>query len=284
MPSKRPALAMPWRLLITPEGSAAYNMAVDEALFNACRRDLSPPTVRLYSWHPPAVSIGYSQDGALEVDPDQCRKYGIHIVRRQTGGRSILHDEELTYSIVTPENHPFAGSTGCEMYRQVSQILINALQGLAVYGVMAEERTSQENMNGACFSQAARYEITVLGRKLVGSAQRRAERHILQHGSVLLGPAHKRLPMLIPVKEHHRRASMIQTLNTRTISLSEILGRVVHFDELAERVSETFFSYAALSFDSGYLSDDECRDVDTLIRTKYSRPEWTFRRKMDHVE
>jgi lipoate-protein ligase A len=230
------------------------------------------------------VSIGYSQDAALEVDPDQCRKYGIHIVRRQTGGRSILHDDELTYSVVTPENHSFAGSTGCEMYRQFSQILINALRSLAVCGVMAEERTSQENMNGACFSQAARYEITVQGRKLVGSAQKRAERHILQHGSVLLGPGHKRLPMLIPAKEHHRRASMIQTLNNRTISLSEILGRVVHFDELAERVSETFFGSSALSFDSGYLSDDECRDVNTLIRTKYSRPEWTFSRKMNHVE
>ena len=77
---------------------------------------------------------------------------------------------------------------------------------------------------------------------------------------------------------------MIQTLNTRTISLSEILGRVVHFDELAERVSETFFGYAALSFDSGNLSDDECREVETLIRTKYCRPEWTFSRKMNHVE
>ena len=102
MPSVSSIIKHPWRLLIMPEGSAAYNMAVDEALFLSCHRDNTPPTLRLYSWNPPAVSIGYGQQTEQEVDPEKCRNYGIHIVRRQTGGRSVLHADELPYSMVMP--------------------------------------------------------------------------------------------------------------------------------------------------------------------------------------
>jgi len=283
MPSESSIIKQPWRLLIMPEGSAAYNMAVDEAMFLSCHRDNTPPTLRLYSWNPPAVSIGYGQQTEQEVDPEKCRNYGIHIVRRQTGGRSVLHADELTYSMVMPENHPFAMGSGLKLYRRVSEVLIHALQAMSVHGVMVEERTIPENRDGACFSTAARYEITVHGKKLIGSAQRRAQKHILQQGSILLGPGHKRLPLLMPANDHNRRKLTIQALNERTISLGEILGRRVDFNQLADLVTQSFFEYSGLSVEPGSLSDEECREVDMLIRNKYSQTEWTFHRKMDHV-
>ena len=97
------------RILNTPRCSAAFNMAVDEALFNARGRDPGLMTLRIYSWNPPAVSLGYGQEVEGEIDPGQCDRYGIELVRRITGGRAVLHDQELTYSLIASEFPPGVG-------------------------------------------------------------------------------------------------------------------------------------------------------------------------------
>ena len=141
-------------------------MAVDEALFNASRRDTGMMTLRIYSWNPPAVSLGYGQEVAGEIDPGQCDRYGIELVRRITGGRTVLHDQELTYSLVAPESHPALGNLSGVMIRRVSEALIGTMRYFGIPGELAPDGRCGMGKGDVCFSATGRYEITVHGRKL----------------------------------------------------------------------------------------------------------------------
>lgn len=275
-----PAPSRFWRFLDTGPGDAAWNMAVDEAVFHACRRKRVPPTVRVYAWRPPAVSLGYAQRLHEELDPARCRRYGIDVVRRHTGGRAVLHDQELTYSFIAPEGHPQVGANGYDHYRLASLALLDAL---AAVGIEAELVPTREAMTdgagGVCFTHAARYEVVVRGRKIVGSAQRRAGGMVLQHGSLLLGPAHKRLPLLLPVNQHERRSQLMNELDRRTISVAELLGDGVSYKEMAGHVKIGFQNRLRTVLQTACLTEDERREAGRLVETKYGMDEWNVRRK-----
>lgn len=279
MPPSRSPEDNNWRILVTPQQSAAYNMAVDEALFNTYRNNPSSPVLRLYSWRPVAVSIGYGQDLNAEVDPAACRNFGIDIVRRMTGGRTVLHDEELTYSLIISDDHPFVAGSGYTLYRQIGEIIILFLQKWGIHGRFAGGGQKRPSLNGACFSEAARDEITVLGKKIAGSAQKRFGAFILQQGSLLLGPGHKRLSFLLPPGLHHHRSDMIVELNRRTVSLSEITGRTVSFTEVVDGFLDTLSENTNLSLSISELTKFENRDADALVRNKYAHSDWTIDRK-----
>jgi lipoate-protein ligase A len=165
------------------------NLALDEAIFQSVRAGASPPTLRLYRWSPPALTIGYAQDRDRDVDRDACRARGIAVIRRVTGGRAVLHDAEVTYSVSAPAGLPGFGSGLDEAYRMIAAGLV---AGLRLLGVRAEvaapgpRDASRPPRQAACFATTARHEIAVDGRKLIGSAQRREGGAFLQHGSILL--------------------------------------------------------------------------------------------------
>ena len=102
-----------WRFLNTGAADGPYNMAVDEAVLRSVRKQQIPPTLRIYAWNPAAISVGYGQPVHRDIDVEKCRRSGTPIVRRLTGGRAVLHDEEITYSVVACENDPAIG----QMYR-----------------------------------------------------------------------------------------------------------------------------------------------------------------------
>lgn len=288
------------RIVITSSDSAAYNMAVDEAIFNACRRGKAPPTLRLYTWRPPAVSLGYGQNIDIELDPRRCRAYGIDIVRRPSGGRAVLHDEEMTYALVIPEGYAAVGRSAYEEYRWTSDVIIRALRQMEVpaeLSVNAEQEElpgeaeeeieeyslSHDEREGACFAHTARYEIEVYGRKLVGSAQRRAAGYVLQHGSLLLGPGHKRLPLLLPHTQYARRERMTQELDRHTTCLSELVGRPVPFEEIARRIAREFAATLDISNRFGDLTVAEKTEATRLVEDKYGYSDWTHRRAVAYV-
>ena len=281
---RTPTSPSEWRFLNTGAGTAAFNMAVDEAISDAVRNESTPPTIRVYTWQPSAVSIGYAQKLDEEVDTGRCDQYGIDIVRRQTGGRTVLHAQELTYSVIAPDDHPAIGSSAYENYRKVSEALLIALEYIGIPGELAVgPDATPEGFQGACFSYAARFEVVVQARKIVGSAQRRARGIVLQHGSMLLGPGHKRLPLLLPHTQHEKRNTLIQDLDERTISVSEILHRTVSHDEMAPLVKEGFESKLALTCLDLPLTVEEETAAATLATEKYRNHEWTTRSKPQHA-
>ncbi len=181
-----------WRYIDTGANIAAYNMAVDEELLARAQAGERTPTLRLYTWDPPAVSLGRFQKMTDAVNVDACRKHGFDIVRRITGGRAVLHRSELTYSIVSPIDNTLFPSNVHGTYKAIAQGL---LAGLRILGIPAEmiSRGSRHSRlvnshakDPSCFSSPSWYEIVVNGKKIIGSAQRRLSGAFLQHGSILI--------------------------------------------------------------------------------------------------
>src|ERR1700682_163424 len=189
-----------WRLLLDPPASGAWNMAVDEVLLDGVANGSAPPTLRFYGWAPPCLSLGYFQ--AFEVvDVAGCQSLGVDIVRRPTGGRAILHDRELTYSVALPLR--LLGNDGGVLpsYHRLSLALERGLNQLGVPVVLAPETAALPFMDQCPvgFDRASAHEILLDGRKLVGSAQVRRATAILQHGSILIDPRADRLFGCLPV-------------------------------------------------------------------------------------
>jgi len=218
-------------------GTGAHNMAVDTARSVALDRGEIPPTLRLYGWDPPALSIGYHQ-AEEDFDAEKLRAAGIDLVRRPTGGRAILHWHELTYSVVLPLS---AGSPR-DLYMKIHEALLGGIRGLGITAGLGGSdeglRASYTSPGGlACFSSSVRSEIQADGKKLAGSAQRKIGSAILQHGSFLLGPQHRRLAEFILGGTN--RGDLADFIS-KTTEAETILGRPVSFAEAAASVEESF--------------------------------------------
>lgn len=196
-----------WRLILDPPLSGKENMEKDLSLLEEVGSGECPPTLRLYRWATPTLSLGYFQDETEVVDLAACRQAGVDVVRRPTGGRAVLHCEELTYSIVVPEVHPFIDRRGVlESYRVISRGLVTALNLLAITATYTPETEARGSLApGSCFDSPSAYEVKVNGKKVIGSAQLRRDGILLQHGAILF-----RLPLELyrqVLKKNYRKIS-----------------------------------------------------------------------------
>lgn len=174
------------RMIIQGPGHAFYNMAIDEAISQAVRKKLSPPTLRLYEWDRPSVSIGYFQKASV-VDTGHCAQMGYPIVRRLTGGRAVLHDAELTYSVTSLFDASLFENNLLKTYAVISNALLRALKRNGIDAEMSERKKHNPGNNSpACFKSVSYGEIKINGKKVIGSAQKRYRDGFLQHGSILL--------------------------------------------------------------------------------------------------
>ena len=155
----------------------ATNMAVDCAIAEAVARGLQPPTLRLYGWSPFCLSLGYGQR-VREADTEALCERGWDMVRRPTGGKAILHGDELTYSLSLPLDHSLAGGDVVESYRRISVGLLRGLECLDVEAAAEHQGAGLRRLDAGpvCFEIPSHYEISVGGRKLIGSAQLRRKR------------------------------------------------------------------------------------------------------------
>jgi lipoyl(octanoyl) transferase len=263
-----------WRLIIDPAQDGFRNMAVDEALLESCRRtpdsDGLFPVLRLYGWSTPTLSLGRFQDALRAVDQGYCRENGVPIVRRPTGGAAVLHDREVTYSLVgTTGRHPFAGSI-LESYRRIGEGIV---RGLATLDLRPDPpapcaSSSRSDSPAQCFARTANYEITFGGKKVVGSAQVRRRGASLQHGSLLLDADAGLFEEATGGQQGERRS---------WTTLTELMGRRPDFEEVAIAVARGIGEVFGVRWAPGETSVAEERLADGLRARKYLNAHWTAR-------
>lgn len=264
-----------WRLLVDGEADGATNMAMDEAILTAVVEGASPPTLRLYAWSPPCLSLGRNQPLA-DVDLAACRTAGVEVVRRPTGGRAILHTDELTYSVALLQGDPRATGEVVDSYRRLSEGLLAGLHLLGADAVQAGSQKPAADLSAICFQTPSEYEIVVGGRKLVGSAQWRARGGVLQHGSLPLGGDLGRIVACLLLPEAGREAQR-HRLRARAATLEEVLGHPVSFAQAAEALARGFAQALNLTLIPGELTAHERGLVAGLRRSRYTAPAWTAR-------
>ncbi len=256
-------------------------MAVDEAIMEAVGRELVPPTLRLYGWQPPAVSLGCFQELDSQVDLAALRSRGWDLVRRPTGGRAILHDDEVTYSVSVPQYMLKGGHSVLRSYRELSR---GIQRGLELLGVRAELGNKPKPHNNAatggklpaiCFTQSTRADMVAQGRKIVGSAQVRRDGTILQHGSVPLTLNVADHLVVMPATGGEDGAAM---LRRAAVGISELLGRAVSFDEVAEALVKGLAQVLGLQMRRAELTELEQARAQELRTGKYATEQWNYHR------
>ena len=283
-----------WRLLTGREHSGALNMAIDEALLESVIAG-GPPVLRFYAWQPATLSLGTNQP-AGEVDAEECERRGFSLVRRLTGGRAVLHQHELTYSVVARENDPLVSGGVVESYRKISTALVAGLHILGADVELAQpsralhRAPTEARRNGGdadlstgshgavCFDAASDYELTAGGLKLVGSAQARRGGALLQHGSLLLDVDWDAWASVFSYRTEAGRERARQKLPTRMTSLAAVLGRDVSVDEVEAALIDGFAQTFKADFVSGTLSPEEQAQARTLEKEKYANRDWTLRK------
>lgn len=272
--------AATWRLIIDHEPrSGAANMALDQAIAMACAAGESPPTLRFYRWLPPAVSLGRHQPIA-EIDTAAVADHGYELVRRTTGGRAILHIDELTYSVAAPATEPRVAGGVMDAYLRLSNALV---AGLRQVGVAADKAAGDvragPDVSAACFEVPSAYEITVQGRKLMGSAQSRRAKYVLQHGSLPLRGDITRLIDVLQLSAEERTHLRSQ-LAEYACTLATALGvadndSAVQFEQVAQAMVQGFATTLHLSFQRSSPTPSELRTTAKLIREQYANADWT---------
>jgi len=253
-------------------------MAVDEAILESVGKRETRPTLRLYGWDPASLSLGYSQD-FRDVDLERLRKSGWGLVRRLTGGRAILHADELTYSVIAPTNEPLVSGSLLESYNRIARGLMGALRNLDL-PVEINEYTPGLNSNAVgpvCFEVPSAYEITIHGKKLIGSAQARRKEGVLQHGSLPLFGDLGRITQVLNYKNEVDRQDALVRLLNRATTVETVLGRKVNRETAAQAFVEAFRDEFGLRFEQGELSKNEQDRAIELVNFKYSQQEWTRR-------
>jgi lipoate-protein ligase A len=272
-----------WRRLDTPSTDGPTNMAVDEAILLAVAEGSSPPTLRFFAWQPPCLSLGYAQPAA-EADCARLDRLGYGLVRRPTGGRAILHTDELTYSVIAPMDEPRVLGGVVESYQQLSAGLMRGLERLGL-AARADRTYAQGAPGGApgpvCFEVPSNYEITVGGgehpRKLLGSAQVRKQGVVLQHGTLPLTGDLGRIVDALVLDTDETRQHIRQRVYARAATLAEALGREVPWTEAAEALAQGFAQALNLDLVPGSLTDREHELAAQLRRDRYASDAWTRR-------
>ncbi|GAB4504169.1 MAG: lipoate--protein ligase family protein [Anaerolineales bacterium] len=266
-----------WRLILTPPARGAWNMAVDEALLETSGRGKAPPCLRLYAWQPPCLSLGRAQPFA-DIDLERLRAHGWDVVRRPTGGRAILHTDELTYSVTAPPDEPRVAGTVLESYNRLAQALLAAARDLGLPVNMKEgSAPTSGTANPVCFEVPSTYEITVHGKKLIGSAQARRRDGVLQHGSLPLTGDLTRICQALTFPDEAARTVAAQRLLARATTVEAVLGQTVTWETAAQAFIRAFEAQLELRLEADELSPQEILRAEALVREKYAHPSWTER-------
>jgi lipoate-protein ligase A len=266
-----------WRLLLTPPAQGTWNMAVDEAILEFSRRVEQPTTLRLYAWTPPCLSLGYGQS-YTDIDLDRLKSYDWDVVRRPTGGRAILHTDELTYAVIGSQEDPLLTGGVLESYQRLSNALLEALKRMEITAdAVAKNVAITENMmdNPVCFEVPSNYEITFKGKKLIGSAQARRKNTVLQHGSLPLSGDLTRIVQVLRYPNDSSRTEAAERLLSHATTVESVLGFRGDWWIASQAMISAFSSILGLKLIPGGLTPSEGRRALELYEQKYNHPSWT---------
>ena len=244
-----------WHFIDSGFRTGEYNMGYDLSLVERCRES-GDSFLRFYRWKPYAISLGYNQlrsSHGLKIDEAKCAADGIDIVERPTGGRAVLHSEELTYSVVMKSDKPVRDN-----YRDISLAILNGLKLIEPANMELDKlsftkdtpdllKLIKTGMYNLCFNSQVKNEINFEGKKIVGSAQRKFGNILLQHGSVLIGTHHKNIAKYMIANEQEIE-NMKAEIDEKTACLNEILNRNVSYKETADAIFKGFESTYDIKF------------------------------------
>ncbi len=273
---------MKWRILIDHKKSAAENMAIDEAIMMSNISGKSIPTIRFYDWNLPTVSLGFNQQIKKEIDLDLVKENGFEFVRRPTGGRAVLHIEEVTYAVISPLEEKLNGSI-TDSYSQISLALAT---GLNLMGVNVEfekgdlSSSHQREFANPCFTSSSKYELKYENKKIVGSAQVRKENVLLQHGSILMNQNQEAISKIIPNLTVDKRNTIRKYLARKTVCINQILNDKIDYEKAVEFLIEGF--HKAWEKDEFIIDNDlnnfEKEISEHLMEAKYKQDIWNFKK------
>lgn len=270
-------------------------MALDEALLEHVQMGASATTLRLFAWLPPCLSLGQAQPIA-DVDMDRLHAHGWDVVRRLTGGRAILHTDELTYSIIAPTSEPNVAGSVLDSYNRLALALVAGVSMLGLPVEIQSNGRGEPSMptsfevaqgglsmlagnghNPVCFEMPSTHEITVAGKKLIGSAQARKKAGVLQHGSLPLEGDLTRICQVLVFTDDLARQAAAERLRGRATTVASALGRVVDWEAAAQAFVDGFESALGICLERSELIAPEIARTEELVREKYGHPAWTGR-------
>jgi len=236
---------MSWELIIDGAIAGATNMAIDAALLDEVVGSSERRTiVRFYGWRQPTISLGRNQKVDDAVDVLYCRANSIDVVHRPTGGRAVLHDDELTYAVISNDSSCF-GDTIYGNYKRVSEALCIGYHSLGVRAVLAPDTrkpgVSENGSDPPCFLSTSRYELMVDGRKIAGSAQRRVRGSFLQHGSMPITCDREVLARATGLPDS-------ESLQREMAGVAEFLGERPTIEQLRSAFIRAFQAYFSTEF------------------------------------
>ncbi len=268
-----------WRLILSEHEAGAWNMALDEAILLSTARKESPPTLRLYGWQPATLSLGFAQPSS-DVDVKRLARENWGLVRRPTGGRAILHVDELTYAVIAPQDDPLLAGSLMESYHTISRALLAGLVNLNIAAAgeqMYSSNSPGRSTNPVCFETPSNYEITVNKKKLIGSAQARKHGGILQHGSLPIKGDITRITHVLNYENEQERMRAAAKLAAHASTLEVQLGFPPMWQTVAQAIINGFSTAFSIKLEPGQPTAEEMEMARELMNTKYTSPDWTFR-------
>jgi lipoate-protein ligase A len=252
---------MKFRLLLTDFADAYSNMSIDESIMVHVAQNMSPPTIRLYGWQPPAVSIGYFQGMEEEIDLRKCKELGVDYVRRITGGGAVFHESEVTYSFAIHQKNSLIPKNVLDSYKMICSGIIEGLKDLKIKAEFVP-------LN----------DILVNGKKISGSAQTRRNHAILQHGTVLLDTDVNKMFSILKVPSEKLKDKLISNVKERVTSIKEVLLEDVRFEDICSSLASGFEKALNIELVQGELSETEMNLAHEIKRDRYSNSDWNLRR------
>lgn len=273
-----------WLFINSGKCSPSYNMALDEALLEWHSKGEIGPVLRFYEWEPATLSIGYFQRVHDEIDMDAVKDNGLGFVRRPTGGRGVLHEHELTYSVIVTESYPDMPETVTEAYRVISGGLLEGFRNLGLEAEFSVPVTAEQNAglkkpkSAVCFDAPSWYELVVEGKKVAGSAQTRQKGVILQHGAILLKLDEDKLVSLFKFDSEDSKNRMRKSLPEKAVAINRLTDRDISMEECIDAFSRGFETALSIHLTPYELSVEQELFIKEIEQKKYANNDWNYRK------
>lgn len=266
-----------WAFIDTGFQDASWNMAFDECLINWHHEGKIPPTLRFYGWKAPSLSVGYFQKVDNKIDFDAIEQHRCQFVRRLTGGSAVLHDDELTYSLVISENDPDIPVSVQEAYHVLSKGVFEGYHNLGIpaeYAIL--DRDSARGRTAICFEKPAFYEMVADGKKLSGNAQTRKKGVLMQHGSIPMSMNTEMLFDLFLFSSGRIRERSRAAFSKKAVTINQLTNREHHYDMLTQAFKDGFKKGLDLELHPLQLTETQWEEVQQLAHSKYETRAWNI--------
>lgn len=271
-----------WRMIKAEPFSGAMNMALDEVLLQDVQAGISPPVVRLYRWQPAAVTLGYAQRGEQQMNSQYCRESGIDIVRRLTGGRAVLHDEEVTYAVISRHEGLFSKDP-LNSYHTIAEVLLACLRHFGLPAEVTGRHGGRYGDSGveqsACFTAPAQFELICEGKKVCGSAQKRGQGGFLQHGSIPVNLDLEKLFRALNTDTGALVGRGVTRLAERVGWINLFCAQACSVDQVERQLEKSFVDIWPVDFVREPLTLEERHRAGLLADRKYTCLDWHLREK-----